>query len=127
MPPPPRAVPAARSDRGKKASKSGGGKSGGGGGDRSSSEGAAMKAEWLAWSKLLVPRLELTDENELRVGEPPRQANGLPRGFTLGESESSLHQEELEEGNLQTRRKSMVGRKLPKADPRHVELFFRSL
>ena len=25
------------------------------------------KADWLAWSKLLVPRLELTDENELRV------------------------------------------------------------
>ena len=83
------------------------------------------KAKFQTLLRVACP--ELTDENELRVGEPPRQANGLPRGFTLGESESSLHQEELEEGNLQTRRKSMVGRKLPKADPRHVELFFRSL
>ena len=74
-----------------------------------------MKAEWLAWSKLLVPRLG-TDENAVRVGEPPRRANGLPRGLRSG-NPSPLHQEELEEGNLQTRRKSMVGRKLIKQIP----------
>ena len=112
------------------------------------------KQDWLAWSRLLVPRLELTHENELRVGEPPRQANGLPHGFTLGESVQKNNgtvsheasgggkDEEATAASKRTspragkdKRSSDMGKsrcgtssqKLPPADPRHVTLFFKSL
>ena len=111
------------------------------------------KQDWLAWSRLLVPRLELTHENELRVGDPPRQANGLPHGFTLGESvqqnngtvsHEAGEKVKDEEATVskhtspragKSKRSSDTGKsqcgtsfqKLPPADPRHVTLFFKSL
>mmetsp|Transcript_13212 Transcript_13212/g.17125 ORF Transcript_13212/g.17125 Transcript_13212/m.17125 type:complete len:554 (-) Transcript_13212:146-1807(-) len=46
------------------------------------------KKQWHLWSKLLIPRLELTDDGLLQVGDPPLQENGLPAHFTLGASSS---------------------------------------
>jgi len=40
-------------------------------------------AEWREWSRVLVPRLELTRDGSLKVGTPPLCENGLPADFSL--------------------------------------------
>jgi len=41
------------------------------------------QSEWDAWSRLILPRLELTQDGFLRIGTPPIKDNGLPDEFTL--------------------------------------------
>mmetsp|Transcript_6263 Transcript_6263/g.14386 ORF Transcript_6263/g.14386 Transcript_6263/m.14386 type:complete len:483 (+) Transcript_6263:58-1506(+) len=96
--------------------------------------------EWLAWSKLLIPRLELSDDGLLEVGDPPLQDNGLPAHFTLGASSSSLRNKRPQDGSgkgggkgeAQSSAEAMEKtreklRNLPPPDRMHVTLFFRSL
>jgi len=91
--------------------------------------------EWQEWSSHLVPRLELTTDGLLQVGEPPLSGNGLPSHFTLGAS-SSLSGKDLvapvEQQQQQQRSASGVHtidgqRVLESPDRMHVTLFFRSL
>jgi len=46
-------------------------------------------ADWQSWSRLITERLQISSEdNQLFVGPPPLQANGLPKKFALVDEDS---------------------------------------
>jgi len=57
-------------------------------------------ALWDRWAKLLIERLQISEEGVLFVGAPPLQANGLPKNFALVDEDTLEEHNRLRESGM---------------------------
>mmetsp|Transcript_21057 Transcript_21057/g.27329 ORF Transcript_21057/g.27329 Transcript_21057/m.27329 type:complete len:170 (-) Transcript_21057:114-623(-) len=73
---------------------------------------------WEAWSRLLIERLQFSQEGVLFVGAPPLQANGLPKKFALVDEDTlAEHLDMKEKGTLKED-------SVPNAGRLNIRMFF---